>query len=190
MLNRKTLAAIAAVLLLTAGLVGATSIGMKLSGPGAVNETTIKAGEPVTVDIYFENDVERRGFSVGFKITSPDIKTIVHPADSGNGLNDNGDIKAHNGWQDNSVWDMGGLYVAERDWDGKLPELVGFGGICIHKRFAPQKSTRQISFDLVVDEPGIFTIDSSYFPPTGTWMFAPPEHKPAWGGPYLFKVVE
>ena len=190
MFSSRRLLSIFTVLFLAAGLVSATSIGMKLSGPGAVDETTIKAGEPVTVDIYFENDEQRRGFSVGFEITSPDIKNIKHPSDSGNGLNPNGDIKGHNGWENNSVWDMGGVYIAERDWDGRLPELIGFGGICVNQNYDPQETTRHLSIELIVDEPGMLVIDSSYFPPTGTWMFAPPEHKPAWGGPYKFKVVK
>ena len=37
-----------------------------------------------------------------------------------------------------------------------------------------------------------FCIDSSYYPPTGTWLWAStagPNVKPAWGGPYCFWVA-
>lgn len=190
MLLSRKLFAICAVILMLHATVGATSVSMKLSGPGVVDATTIKAGKPVTVDIYIENDKTRSGFAVGFKLSSLGISKIVHVADSGNGLNPAGDIKGYNGWNDGSIWDMGGVYVAERDWDGTLPELIGFGGISVHKSYEPTPETKCLSIDLLFNETGTIVIDSSFFPPTGAWMFAPPSHKAAWGGPYRFKVVE
>src|SRR5262249_50217551 len=108
------------------------SMKMKLSGPGAVNDSTSKAGQPVSVDIYMTNDTTREGFSFGFTFKSETIKKIIHPnADSGKPValatSKRGDIKGFNGWQDKSVWDFGGVYVVEKDWDGVMPELIGFG---------------------------------------------------------------
>lgn len=172
----------------------AGSVSMKISGPGAVNDSTIKAGENVLVDIYITNDTVYSGFSLGFAITSPTIKSIVHVADSGNGLNDSGDIKGYGGWEDKSIWDFGGVFAVERDWDGKLPEVLGFGGLCVKKEYEPHKLAKVLSFEMIVPEPGLITIDSSFFPPGGSWMFsAPPPgraEEPGWLGPYTFNVIK
>ncbi len=172
----------------------ASSVSMKISGPGAVNDSTIKVGEKVTVDIFIVNDTVFRGYSLGFTVKSPTIKTIVHVVDSGNGLNDSGDIKGYNGWDDKSIWDFGGVFVVERDWDGELPELLGFGGLCIKKRYEPHELAKVLSFEMIVPETGEITIDSSFFPPGGTWMFSSPPpgrtEEPDWLGPYTFKVVK
>ena len=178
-------------LLLTASAFSATAVSLKLSGDGAVDATTIQAGKKVSFDIYLENDGNFKGVTLGFKVISNGIKTVVHPADSGNGLNEHGDVKAYNGWQDESVWDMlGGLYVAKTDWDGTLPDILGFGGISKGKGYMPHKLEKKLSFDLIIDTPGEITIDSAFFAPSGRWKFAPPATTPKWGGPYTFKVVK
>ena len=173
----------------------AATVSVKLSGPGAVNDSTIKAGEKVSIDVWVENDVTRAGFTLGFKMTSPDIKQIVHPADSGNGLNDRGDIKGHNGWHDASVWDIFGVMAVESDWDGALPDTVGFGGLAQKTGCVPHKSEKKLSWDVIVSTPGTLVVDSSFFPPGGKWLFssastADSSHAPVWKGPYKFKVVK
>lgn len=172
----------------------AASVSMKISGPGMVNDSTIKVGEKVSVDIYIANDTIFTGFSLGFSIKSPTIKSITHVSDSGNGLNDNGDIKGHNGWEDKSIWDFGGVFAVERDWDGELPELLGFGGLCVKKDYEPHDLAKVLSFEIIVPDTGMITIDSSFFPPGGRWMFSAPPPGPAgepdWAGPYTFKAVK
>ncbi len=175
---------------LVSGSVMASGIALKISGPGAVNDSTIKAGEKVSFDLYFENDTVFTLINVGFKITSPDIATVTHVADSGKGKSTLGDVKAYNGFEDASIFDMGGLHVVETDWDGKLPEVVGFGGLCVQKSYEPHKLQRNISMDMIFDQPGTVVVDSSFFPPRGTWMFAPPKHSPTWVGPYKFTVIK
>jgi len=169
-------------------------VSMKLSGPGAVNNSTIKAGENVLVDIYIANDTFFTGFSLGFTVKSPMIKNIIHVIDSGNGLNENGDIKGYNGWQDKSIWDFGGVFTVEHDWDGELPEVLGFGGLCIEKQYLPHDLMKVLSFEMIVPDTGLITVDSSFFPPGGRWIFlAPPPgqtEEPNWLGPYTFKVVK
>ncbi len=177
-------------LLLAAGSATATSVNMKISGPGAVNDSTIKAGEPVSFDVYIANDRTFTAFTIGFKLISTDIKTVAHVADSGKGHNKAGDVKAFNGWEDFSIWDLGGLYVVESDWDGKLPDVLGFGGLCAYKKYEPHDEMKCLSWDLRIDEPGSIVVDSSFFPPGGKWIFGQPAHAPAWGGPYTFKVVK
>ena len=98
-----------AALLLFAGSTMASSVSIKLSGPGAVNDSTIKVGEKVSFDVYILNDAKYTVFNLGFKVSSSDITTVTHPADSGKGLNPKGDIKAYGGFEDKSIFDMTGL---------------------------------------------------------------------------------
>ncbi|MDF1544248.1 MAG: hypothetical protein P1R58_04000 [bacterium] len=173
----------------------ADDVKVKISGPGAVDANTIKAGEKVSVDIYAATDTARTGFTLGFTLKSKDISNVIHVADSGNGLNKNGDIKGHNGWNDKSVWDFGGVFAVERDWDGKLPELLGFGGLSIKKGWEPTDLTKTISFEIIVPEAGTLVLDSAYYPPGGKWLFSSPPRlagpsSPGWDGPHTFKVVK
>ena len=185
----KTFALFLCVSVLIAATAMAGDISIKLSGPGVVNDSTIKAGQPVSADLYFSNDKVRRGISVGFKFTSDDIKQIVHVADSGNGLNDRGDIKGYNGWQNKSVFDLTGVMVIEENWDAQLPDTVGFVGIVIKKRWQPQDSQKQLSVAFTVPDPGTLVIDSTFWPPGGEWMYDDTS-KPEWEGPYKITVVK
>lgn len=185
------------LVLLMAGSVTAGSLKLKLSGPGAVNDSTIKAGEKVSLDIYCSNDTLRTGFTFGLSIKSPDstIKNIIHVVDTAGGLNDSGDIKGYNGWENKSIWDFAGVMVVEKDWDGILPELIGFGGLAIKKSFNPQELGKVMSIELIVNEIGTLVVDSSFYPPGGKWIFASPPDKappeaPEWDGPYRYKVVK
>ncbi len=183
------------LLVMAFGSIQATSIELKLSGPGAVGDATIKAGKPVSVDIIIENDTIFTGFTMGFKIFSPDLKKIVHVADSGNGLNERGDVKGYNGWHDDSVWDLKGIFVRETDWDGNLPDTLGFGGLSVKKRYTAHKAEKKLSFEIMVPEPGTLVIDSSFYPPGGKWLYSAPARigstiSPDWNGPYQFKVIK
>ncbi len=172
------------------------SVRLKLSGTGAVNDSTIKAGQPVSVDIYITNDTVREGFSFGFSFKSATIKKIVHPnTDSGKAIalptSKRGDVKGFNGWQDKAVWDFGGVYAVPTDWDGNLPDVVGFGGIAVKQGMqVTAEPVKVLSIDLIVPETGQLVVDSAFFPPGGEWIFTPPITKPAWGGPYKFTVVK
>lgn len=184
----------AAGLLLGAGTFAAT-ISVEISGEGAVDQKTIRAGKPVSVDIYFENDQTRAGMTVGFKVHSENISEIVHVNSPGEGLNDSGDVKGYNGFGDASVWDLFGLFVVERSWDGKLPDTLGFGGVSNEKSYEPHQREKKLSFEIMVPEPGTLVVDSSYYPPSGVWMFSSvpntlPSERPEWSGPYKFKVIE
>lgn len=190
------LLALAMTVLIAAALVAENSISMKVSGPGVVNDSTLKAGEKVSFDIYTTTDTTRTGFTFGIGVKSDDIKNVIHVSDSGNGLNANGDIKGYNGWENRSVWDMNGIYTVERDWDGQLPELIGFGGIAIKMGYKKElEPTKKLSFELIVPEAGTLVVDSQFFPPGGGWYYAAPEDielltSPTWDGPHVFKVVK
>ena len=180
-----------ALFVFSGSTMAAGSISAKISGPGVINDSTIKAGEPFSIDIYMTNDTLRRGMSFGFKLTSDDIKQVIHVKDTVEHVrgNENGDIQGHNGWEDKSVWDFSGLLATETDWDGKLPDTIGFAGVVIKQRYEPHDLAKNISLDLIVNEPGVLVFDSSFFPPGGKWKYDNNE-KPAWGGPYRFKVVK
>ena len=172
-----------------AALAHEAAVTMSISGPGAINDSTIQAGQPVDLDIYCANDTNRTGFALGFAIKSPDIKAITHVADSGNGMNPGGDVKGYNAWKDKTIFDFD-LGANEVDWDGKLPDLIGMWGLCIKRSLPPIEPTKAFSFRIIVPDTGTLVVDSSYFPPAGTWLYAPPATTPAWGGPYQFKVVK
>ncbi len=170
-------------------------VSMKISGPGALNDSTIKAGEKVTVDIYWMNAKEQRGFTTGFKLTSPDIPKVIHVGDAATCINPKApDIKGFNGWNDKSIWDLGGVFVAVKDWDGNLPDTIGFGGAVVKQRYLPHPKQKVLSMEMIVPTPGTLTIDSTFFPPGGKWKFGTPNpnivEKPEWRGPYIFKVVK
>ncbi|MBD3404034.1 hypothetical protein GF420_14170 [candidate division GN15 bacterium] len=165
------------------------AVTLQISGPGAVDPSTIKVGEPVNLDLYFSNDKDRRGFSMGFRIISPDIKRIEHIPDSGNGLNDAGDVKGYNGFENKSIFDLGGVWVNEKSWDGILPDTAGLAGVTVRTFYEPHDMQKVVSMAIRVLEPGTLVVDSSFFPPGGYWQYGNTE-KAAWGGPYEFKVVE
>lgn len=195
MRRRNTLTVALVVLVFAASSAMATSVTLQLSGKGAVNETSIKAGEPVSVDIVLENDTVYTGFTMGFRISSPDITEIVHVGDSAGGLNEAGDVKGYNGWNDQSVWDLNGVFVRETDWNGILPDTIGFGGLSVKQQYRPNKAEKKLSFDIMVPTTGTLVIDSSFFPPGGKWLFSAPSRlgpslPPDWGGPYEFEVVK
>jgi len=186
--------ALLAVIICAAMVTGETSISMAISGPGAVNDSTIKVGEPVSVDIYWDNgDDDRRGFTTGFKVSSETIENVIHVADSGNGVNEAGDIKAHNGWEGTEAWDFTGVRVIAVDWDGALPELIGFGGLRVKNVYNKHEKKKVLSWTMIVPEAGTILIDSSFFKPGGIWAVVGPdgvEVTPGWDGPHVFKVVE
>lgn len=177
----------------------ATGISVKISGQGAVNDSTIKAGQLVSLDFYFENDREWSGFSSSYKLSSPSIKKVIHPVDTlVESLSKTGDVRGHNGWQDKSVWDFG-FYTPRPDWDGELPEVFGFAGLTVKSRYKPHAKMKTLSVDLIFPETGVIVLDTAFFPPGGVQKMAISDPKlpggklsatPKWGGPYKFKVVK
>jgi hypothetical protein len=187
-------------LLTSAGM--AASVKMKLSGPGKVNDSTIKAGQKVALDIYLSNEKVHMGLSMGFKITSPDgtIKMVEHPVDSAKGAEgyngiegSKGDIKGSNGFESKALFDLINQ-VVPTDWDGKLPDVIGFLMHGFKKRWQPMQETKAFSIELVAPNAGTLVVDSSFFPPGGRWITtnenAAVVDVPTWGGPYKFKVVK
>ena len=177
--------------LAVAPLVSAQNSEVKLmiSGPGAVNDSTIKAGQPLDIEVHCSSKVERTGYTLGLKFSSSSIKTLKHVADSGNGMDAAGSIKGYNFWKDKSFFDLD-LGVKEQEWDGTMPEHLGFWGLSAKRSLPPIEMTKAFSIRIVVPDTGTIVVDSSFFPPAGSWMFAPPGDAPKWSGPYKYKVVK
>ena len=57
-----------ALFLFTGSSMAAGTISAKISGPGAVNDTTVKAGEKFSIDIYLTNDTPAPGYVVWLQI--------------------------------------------------------------------------------------------------------------------------
>lgn len=179
----------------------AVSVSMKISGPGVVNDSTIKAGQKVSLDFYWENKSEYNGFSSGFRLFSPDksITAVSYPADSGKGMNKHGNMKAFNGWETKQVFDFG-FWASEPEVDGQLPELFGYAGVCMKQRWNPHPLQKTSSFEFVVNGAGKLVIDTSntsphYLKVTRTRLAAdttnlPSSEIPTWGGPYTLRVVK
>ncbi|MBK7143367.1 MAG: hypothetical protein IPH75_14940 [bacterium] len=184
-------------LVLMAGMAYSADVSMKISGPGAVDATTIKAGQKVTFDVYITNEIERRGLSIGFKFYSPDstIKSISHPADSGKGMdNTKGDVKSWGPYAGSKTFDVLNAAVTD-NWDGTLPDVMGFMAHIMYKKYMPHENMKAYSMDVIVPNAGTLAVDSSFFEPGGNWMMVteatePEPHRPTWNGPYTFKVVK
>jgi hypothetical protein len=183
------------LLVLLAGSAWAeSSVSMKISGPGAVNDSTIKAGETVFIDIYTANDKERLGVSFGFTLKSEDIKQIVHVADSAGGINESGNVKGYNLWDGKGIFDVTGVMAPEIDWNGELPDLIGFAGAVAKQRYNPHEEHQVLGIGIMVPTAGTLVIDSAFFPPGGYWKWISADSKegemPKWNGPYSFTVVK
>jgi hypothetical protein len=164
-----------------------------LSGPGVIDDTTIAAGQPVTLEFHLTNDQNRRGLSMGFEISSDDIEKIVHVADSGNGMTPLGDIKAYNGFETNQYFDLKGLWININAWSGDLPDTVGFAGLNLRTVYPPHPLMKAFTCDIMVPTPGTLVVDSTFCRPGITWKAFDMEEKeeyPTWHGPYNFKVVQ
>lgn len=180
--------------------VQATTISMKLSGPGVVNDSTVKAGQKVSLDIYSENNEEWQGITFTFKMTSPTIKKVEFPSDS-TGINERGNVHGFNGWQDKSIWDLF-VKVPEYELNGELPEVFGVGAAVVKNKYKSHPKQKILSFDVRFTETGAVIIDSTSIPGNGgsVWKVArSPRVTPVgkesqepvkWNGPVRFKVVK
>ena len=191
------IAVVAAVILVfSVSAASSATVSMKISGPGKVNDSTIKAGQKVSFDVYIVNEIDRQCLSVGFKFFSPDssIKSITHPADSGKGMeNTKGDVKAFGPYKGSEMFDIMNSAVSD-NWDGQLPDVLGFMAHILKKKYVKHEEMKAYSIDVVVPNPGTLVVDSSFFGSGGVWMMVtePTQepHCPSWKGPYKFKVVK
>jgi hypothetical protein len=199
MTTMRVICAAVLVLCLTAvvAMAAETDVLLKISGPGAVDSTTIKAGQPVSFDFYFANNKDHgRGFTTGFCIKSKDIKKIVHAADKSGGLSESGDIKGYNGWETAGIWDLGGVYIPRPDWDGNLPDTMAFAGAVVKKLYNKHPLLKVLSWNLVINEPGQLVVDSCFVRPGSAWQIVHADSTglvisaPGWKGPYIFNVVK
>ena len=105
-------------------------------------------------------------------------------------------VRGHNGWENSNVWDFA-LWVVDVDWDGKLPDTVGFGGQVVKKRYNAHERQIVLSWEMIMPDTGTFVIDSCFFRPNNAWkLFGVSkdaesyEEVMAWDGPHTFQVVK
>ncbi len=106
-------------------------------------------------------------------------------------------MKGHNGWQNTDVWDFAGIWTPSPNWDGVLPDTMGFAGAVMGKRYNKHEAMKVLSWEMIIPEAGTLVVDSCFIPPGTVWQIihqpakdSRTETKPSWGGPYVFKVVE
>ena len=168
-----------------------SAVRLEVSGEGAIGKDKIKAGAPFSVDLYASNGGEQSGFTLGFQFTGKDgLKSVVHifDKDADSAVYHLSSINAYNGFEDRSIWDLGGIQKRVDSWDGTLPDSALVGGISMNNVWGVTAEKKYFSFEMIAISAGTLCIDSAYIPPGGAWMYAPGPN-PAWGGPYCFKVV-
>ncbi len=173
----KRLIVLLATLLLSFGLISAENrVDVTLSGAGFDNDT-IRIGMPVTYDVALENDELLGGLSLGFTFTSPDGVDFA--------WNNVGGLDPTNGMftvpagcrmdPPGSIWDLGGLQIAEQDLDGVLPDTILFGGAALSGGLPVGASQvmAQMSFttDVGEDEVKTLCIDSTIVGQSGAFVF-------------------
>ncbi|MCH9031695.1 MAG: hypothetical protein IIB00_05490 [candidate division Zixibacteria bacterium] len=168
-----------------------SAVRVEVSGEGAIGKDKIESGVPFNMDVYASNGSKRSGFTLGFQFTGKDgLKSVVHifDKDADSASYHLSSISAYNGFEDRSIWDLGGLQRRVDSWDGNLPDSALVGGICMNNVWGVTTEKKYFSFEMIAVGAGTLCIDSAYIPPGGAWMFAPGSN-PSWEGPYCFEVV-
>ena len=168
-----------------------SALRLEVSGEGAIGKDKIKSGVPFMIDVYASNGGDQSGFTVGFEFTGKDgLKSVVHvfDKDADSATYHLSSISAYNGFEDRSIWDLGGLQRRVDSWDGNLPDSALVGGISMNNVWKATAEKKYFSFEMIAVGSGTLCIDSAYIPPGGAWMFAPGPN-PVWEGPYCFKVI-
>ncbi|MFQ5608103.1 MAG: hypothetical protein ACE5GA_09160 [Candidatus Zixiibacteriota bacterium] len=178
-----------------AGSAAAQGVKMKVGGEGVIGKDSVRAGESFSFDLYMSNDGFYSGFTLGFKLYGEGgIKTVKHawtssPKDSA--FDPSSNIHPFNGFEDKSVWDMGGFMRRVQDWDGKLPDYALIGGVAMNKGWNKCDFTHFVSFEMSANGKGKVCMDSAFVSPGGDWLYASKDGAitPGWAGPYCVTVV-
>lgn len=160
----------------------------KISGDAVVGEDSIVVGEEFSLDLYLSNVEKQSGFTLGFVLSGKKGFKGVRHVQPDSVLTAGENVRAHNGFEDKSIWDMTGIMKPVFSWDGKLPDSILIGGIAMNKGWEKTDLERYVSITMEALSTGQFCIDSSFIPPGGSWMYAD-QTEPVWEGPYCFTVV-
>jgi len=174
------------------------SFGAVYAGPAAVcdlgtvdglyNVDTIGIGFPVTFHMHLVNDdgVNKvKGATNGFRVSSSDGATWTL---QDYGPQDATVLKDDYGIDFNLIYSV---YLGS--WDGMSPDTIGFGGSVSTGYGIPPSYDNEVYWFTLLDggqEGSHICIDSSYYPPSGTWAWAYGgtigTFPPIWGGPYCY----
>jgi len=135
------------------------------------------------IRIAIESDIDISGMTLGFRLWSNDGVIWQYNAQSG-GFGDNTEAvivpptSRFDPAAGTGSFDMTGLLVVEKDYDGMLDDSLVFGGVGLNNTLAAGPMEDMIAIHVTfggVDSGQIktFCIDSSFVPPAGAWIFTP-----------------
>jgi hypothetical protein len=160
-------------------------VSASLSGPGAGAGGTIICGQPVTIDIHFNNNTDTNvlGSTNGFRLYSPEGATWEIPTSQSAG--------SLEPYYDDTV------IVIEFGVNGISDDTVCIFGLRMFSDGLPvgfNEIVMTIETELDCSEEGkTLCIDSTWFPPSNPWLWALPwvggGVVPKWHGPYCFTIV-
>lgn len=185
--------------------------------PNKIHIDLVRSGQTTPVDtifisreyefrIWLENEDTLGGMQLGFTIySSPNIHWAWLSQPDGYGPEGFGTggryVTVVPGCRMDpsaSVWDVGDLLVAERDTDGESPDTLFPGGLAYLGGLLPGILQHMMSFHFSIteltadDDSGTVCIDSTFVPPSGTFVFvdrAGLTYPPTIEGPYCWPVV-
>lgn len=144
---------------------------------------TIWAGAEHEFRVWLKNDVELGGMSLGFQIWSDDSASWTWrsvpggwgPGGPGTGLACITVVAGSRMDPPDSIWDLNGLIIAEKNMDGISPDTVQVGGISLSSRLLPGPLEHMLSlhFAAHLADGAVRTIciDSAFIPPSGDFIF-------------------
>ncbi|MBU8935037.1 MAG: T9SS type A sorting domain-containing protein [candidate division Zixibacteria bacterium] len=171
----------AAFMLVVSGVQAGITI--TTEGPGAGDGDTIICGQPVTFNVNLLNDAgeDLVGITNGFRIYSPTGATWQTPTyDTAGGLDNYFDL----------VLLLQGFSV-----DGSGADTIALGGASMMSPNLPNgydDVILRINTQMAPSSDGdTICIDSSFYPPGGSWRWATTTGsvEPGWDGPHCYKVV-
>lgn len=141
---------------------------------------------PVSFNVRIINDngVNVGGFATGFRIWTTGgtnftpLSGDTLPVDFGGG----------DGWAD--IFDLN-YYISCFSCDGIGADTIGFIGARLSGEGLPD-GFNGLAYRLYtgnIQNGEVLCLDSSYFPPTGSWLWVP-GGAPSWDGPHCFQAIE
>ncbi len=181
-MKKITICFIAAILLITNGEVFSQAISLD-GTTGGISNDTIFVNQQVEFDIRINVEgSSHSGFSNGFRVYSTDGAEWTSMV---------GDTFSF-GWGElfDLIFSIDNFSVTGSDAD-----TIGFGGVAI---FGPGFSStfNEITYSITIGpvdpiyHKKHICLDSTFYPPTGEWIWAGPEVIPSWDGPHCFTVID
>jgi len=145
-----------------------------------IEADTVIIGNNYEFQLFIENDVTWMAMQYGIQIYSPEGATWTwNSYASGYGPSQLVYV-VPGGRMDPpaTVWDMTSLLVTEQDVDGHSPDSFLLGGLAMNNGLSPGPYEHMMSLNVKIISPatsgavGSICIDSSFIPPSGTFLFS------------------